>query len=38
MSATIKDSDVDALAEYFSKMQPSLGTLKRPTSIFTAGR
>ena len=23
MSATIKDSDVDALADYFSKMQPS---------------
>src|SRR5580692_4052725 len=38
MSATIKDSDVDALAEYFSKMRPSLGTLDRPISIITAGR
>lgn len=38
MAATIKDSDVDALAEYFSKMQPSLGTLSRPVSIITAGR
>lgn len=38
MAATIKDSDVEALAEYFSKMRPSLGTLNRPTSIITAGR
>jgi cytochrome c553 len=38
MSATIKDADVDALAEYFSKMRPSLGTLDRPISIITAGR
>jgi cytochrome c553 len=38
MSATIKDSDVDALADYFSKMQPALGTLSRPFSILTAGR
>ncbi|MGC1459101.1 MAG: c-type cytochrome [Steroidobacteraceae bacterium] len=38
MSATIKDSDVDALAEYFSKMRPALGTLDRPISIITAGR
>lgn len=38
MATTIKDSDVDALADYFSKMQPSLGTLKRPFSILTAGR
>jgi cytochrome c553 len=38
MAATIKDSDVDALADYFSKMQPALGTLSRPFSILTAGR
>ena len=38
MAATIKDSDVDALADYFSKMQPALGTLKRPFSILSAGR
>jgi cytochrome c553 len=38
MSATIKDSDVDALAEYFSKMQPALRTLNRPFSILSAGR
>jgi cytochrome c553 len=38
MSATIKDSDVEALADYFSKMRPSLGTLDRPITIITAGR
>jgi cytochrome c553 len=38
MSATIKDSDVAALADYFSKMQPSLSPLNRPISIITAGR
>jgi cytochrome c553 len=38
MAATIKDSDVDALADYFSRMQPSLSTLRRPTSIFTVDR
>jgi cytochrome c553 len=38
MAATIKDSDVDALAEYFSKMRPSLSTLHRPLTIFTADR
>ena len=38
MAATIKDSDVDALAEYFSRMQPALSTLRRPISILTAGR
>ena len=38
MSATIKDSDIDALADYFSKMKPALGTLSRPFSILTAGR
>jgi cytochrome c553 len=38
MAATIKDSDVDALADYFSKMQPGLGTLHRPLTIFTADR
>src|SRR5580700_2255496 len=38
MSATIKDSDIDALADYFSKMKPALGTLHRPFSILTAGR
>jgi cytochrome c553 len=38
MSATIKDSDIAALAEYFSKMQPGLSTLSRPVSILTAGR
>jgi cytochrome c553 len=38
MAATIKDSDVDALAEYFSRMQPALSTLRRPITILTAGR
>jgi cytochrome c553 len=38
MSATIKDSDIDALADYFSKMKPALGTLARPFSILTAGQ
>jgi cytochrome c553 len=38
MAATIKDSDVAALAEYFSKLQPALSTLSRPISILTAGR
>jgi cytochrome c553 len=38
MAATIKDSDVDALADYFSKMQPALSTLHRPISIITADR
>jgi cytochrome c553 len=38
MAATIKDSDVDALADYFSKMRPSLGTLDRPITILSAGR
>src|SRR6202034_4721856 len=33
MAATIKDSDVDALADYFSRMQPSLSTLRRPLTI-----
>jgi cytochrome c553 len=37
MAATIKDSDVEALAAYFSKMQPALGTLSRPITILTAG-
>ncbi len=36
MAVTIKDSDVDALAEYFSKMQPSLSTLHRPITILAA--
>jgi len=38
MAATIKDSDVDALADYFSKMKPSLSTLRRPYTILTVGR
>lgn len=38
MAATIKDSDVDALADYFSRMKPSLSTLQRPTTILTVGR
>ena len=38
MAATIKDSDVEALADYFSKMQPSLGTINRPYTILTAGK
>jgi cytochrome c553 len=38
MAVTIKDSDVDALADYFSKMTPSLSTLRRPITILTAGR
>lgn len=36
MAATIKDSDVDALAEYFSKMTPSLSTLHRPITILAS--
>ena len=35
MAATIKDSDVEALADYFSRMQPSLATLRRPITILT---
>ncbi len=38
MAATINDADVEALAEYFSKMQPALSTLRRPITIITAGR
>jgi cytochrome c553 len=38
MAATIKDSDVDALADYFSKMRPSLSTLRRPITILTSDR
>jgi cytochrome c553 len=38
MAATIKDADVDALADYFSKMQPALSTLRRPYTILTADR
>jgi cytochrome c553 len=38
MSVTIKDSDIDALAAYFSSMTPALSTLARPTSILTAKR
>lgn len=38
MSATIKDADVDALAEYFSRMRPSLSTLHRPITILTSDR
>jgi cytochrome c553 len=38
MSVTIKDSDVDALAAYFSSMKPSLSTLSRPMTILTATR
>jgi cytochrome c553 len=38
MAATIKDSDVADLAEYFSKMQPSLSTLHRPLTILSADR
>jgi cytochrome c553 len=38
MATTIKDSDIDALADYFSRMQPSLSTLRRPISILTADR
>ena len=38
MAATIKDSDVEALADYFSRVQPSLSTLRRPTSIITVDR
>jgi len=33
-----KDSDVDALADYFSKMQPALGTSTGRSSILSAGR
>lgn len=38
MAVTIKDSDVDALAEYFSRMQPALSTLHRPITILSADR
>jgi cytochrome c553 len=38
MAATIKDADVDALAEYFSKMQPALSTLHRPITILAADK
>lgn len=38
MAATIKDSDIDALAEYFSKMKPALSTLRRPYTILTVDR
>jgi cytochrome c553 len=38
MAATIKDSDVEALADYFSGMRPSLGTLRRPITILTSDR
>jgi cytochrome c553 len=38
MSVTIKDSDVDALAAYFSSMKPALSTLARPMTILTATR
>ncbi len=38
MAATIKDSDVDALAEYFSKMKPALSTLHRPITILASDR
>ncbi len=38
MAATIKDADVDALADYFSKMRPALSTLHRPITILTADR
>jgi cytochrome c553 len=36
MAATIKDSDVEALADYFSKMTPSLSVLHRPMTILAA--
>jgi cytochrome c553 len=38
MSATIKDSDVNALADYFSRMRPSLSVLHRPITILTLDR
>ncbi|MEJ0005086.1 MAG: c-type cytochrome [Steroidobacteraceae bacterium] len=38
MAATIKDADVEALADYFSKMKPSLSTLHRPLTILSAER
>ena len=38
MAATIKDSDVAELADYFSRMQPSLSTLHRPLTILTSDR
>ena len=38
MAATIKDEDVDALAAWFSRQHPGLGTLRRPTSFITAKR
>lgn len=36
MAATIKDADVAALADYYSKMRPSLSTLHRPITILAA--
>jgi cytochrome c553 len=38
MAATIKDADVDALADYFSRMRPSLSVLHRPITILTSDR
>jgi cytochrome c553 len=34
--ATLKDSDIDALARYFSRQRPSLKTEERPSTRFTA--
>jgi len=38
MAATIKDSDVAELADYFSSMRPSLSALHRPITILTSDR
>lgn len=38
MAATIKDADVEELADYFSRMTPSLSTLHRPLTILSADR
>ncbi len=36
-AASLKDSDIDALAQYFSKQKPELKTEARPSTRFSAG-
>jgi cytochrome c553 len=37
-AATLKDEDIEAIAAYFSKLQPSLSTESRPYTRLTADR
>jgi cytochrome c553 len=37
-AATLKDDDIQAIADYFSKLQPSLSTESRPYTRLTADR